>query len=202
MTIPMPSLSIRLISLCAAAWLLAPPAAAQSVTPPPAVPSAAAPPAATQAAPPQAAPPQAAPPPARPAAAKPGATPAPGPLSKQDAQMAQAGLRAAQLVDAGRSGELWDGASEVAKKAVTREVFVRQVEAARARLGALLGRGVASVARVQYAAGSQVPPGVYVNVSFPSRFANAPQPVRELVSLRLDDDKTWRLVGYHVGPPE
>jgi hypothetical protein len=192
MTISMPFLSIRLISLCAAAWLLASPAAAQSVVPPPA-----APPAATQPASPQAAPP-----PARPAAAKPGGAAAPGPLSKQDAQMAQAGLRAAQLVDAGRSGELWDGASEVAKKAVTREVFVRQVEAARARLGALLGRGVASVARVQYAAGSQVPPGVYVNVSFPSRFANAPQPVRELVSLRLDDDKTWRLVGYHVGPPE
>ncbi|WP_369980567.1 DUF4019 domain-containing protein [Xanthomonas bundabergensis] len=138
---------------------------------------------------------------AKPAASKRAEPAAPGPLSKQDAQMAQAGLRAAQLVDAGRSGELWDGASAVAKKAVAREAFVRQVEAGRARLGALLGRGVASVARVQYAAGSQVPPGVYVNISFPSRFANAPQPVRELVSLRLDEDKTWRLVGYHVGPP-
>ncbi|PPT83272.1 DUF4019 domain-containing protein [Xanthomonas theicola] len=159
--------------------------------------AAAAQPAVSQPAPPQ----PAAPPPA---ASKPAAavTPAaPGPLSKQDAQMAQAGLRAAQLVDAGRSGELWDGASAVAKKAVAREVFVRQVDADRARLGALLGRGVASVARVQYAAGSQVPPGVYVNIRFPSRFANAPQPVRELVSLRLDEDKTWRLVGYHVGPP-
>ncbi|MCI2261732.1 DUF4019 domain-containing protein [Xanthomonas indica] len=130
------------------------------------------------------------------------ATPAPGPLAKQDAQMAQAGLRAAQLVDAGRTGELWDGASAVAKKAVTRAVFVREIDAARARLGALLGRGVASVARVQYAAGSQVPPGTYVNISFPSRFANAPQPVRELVSLRLDEDKTWRLVGYHVAMPD
>ncbi|XQA67781.1 DUF4019 domain-containing protein [Xanthomonas sacchari] len=130
------------------------------------------------------------------------AAPAPGPLAKQDAQMAQAGLRAAQLVDAGRTGELWDGASAVAKKAVTRAVFVREIDAARARLGALLGRGVASVARVQYAAGSQVPPGTYVNISFPSRFANAPQPVRELVSLRLDEDKTWRLVGYHVAMPD
>ncbi|MBO9827831.1 DUF4019 domain-containing protein [Xanthomonas sp. A2111] len=130
------------------------------------------------------------------------AVPAPGPLAKQDAQMAQAGLRAAQLVDAGRTGELWDGASAVAKKAVTRAVFVREIDAARARLGALLGRGVASVARVQYAAGSQVPPGTYVNISFPSRFANAPQPVRELVSLRLDEDKTWRLVGYHVAMPD
>ncbi|WP_420007313.1 DUF4019 domain-containing protein [Xanthomonas sacchari] len=130
------------------------------------------------------------------------AAPAPGPLTKQDAQMAQAGLRAAQLVDAGRTGELWDGASAVAKKAVTRAVFVREIDAARARLGTLVGRGVASVARVQYAAGSQVPPGTYVNISFPSRFANAPQPVRELVSLRLDEDKTWRLVGYHVAMPD
>lgn len=139
--------------------------------------------------------------PAQPAAPPKSAEPAPenAQLVKQDAQMAAAGLRAAQLVDAGRSGELWDGASEVAKKAVTREAFVRQIGAERARLGALVGRGVASVARVRYGAGAQVPAGVYVNVSFPSRFANAPQPIRELVSLRLDDDRTWRVVGYHVG---
>lgn len=197
MPTPMP-LSTRLLAplLYAAAFAVAAQPAAQSAAPQPA---AAQPAAAAQSAvsPPAATQPAA----SKPAASRPAAPPAPGPLSKQDAQMAQAGLRAAQLVDAGRSGELWDGASAVAKKAVAREAFVRQVDADRARLGALLGRGVASVARVRYAAGSQVPPGVYVNISFPSRFANAPQPVRELVSLRLDDDKTWRLVGYHVGPP-
>ncbi|KMM75467.1 hypothetical protein ACP93_11090 [Xanthomonas sp. NCPPB 1128] len=181
---------LTLVSGAAAAQTAAPtPSAAPA--PPAAPPAAPAAPAATPAAAPKPVP--------RHAGA---AAPAPGPLAKQDAQMAQAGLRAAQLVDAGRTGELWDGVSVVAKKAVTRAVFVREIDAARARLGALLGRGVASVARVQYAAGSQVPPGTYVNISFPSRFANAPQPVRELVSLRLDEDKTWRLVGYHVGLPD
>ncbi|MXV12015.1 DUF4019 domain-containing protein [Xanthomonas sp. LMG 8992] len=186
-------LALVLLTLVAGA------AAAQTAAPTPS--AAPAPPAAPPAASPtSSAAPTAAP---KPAPRHAGATaPAPGPLAKQDAQMAQAGLRAAQLVDAGRTGELWDGASVVAKKAVTRAVFVREIDAARARLGALLGRGVASVARVQYAAGSQVPPGTYVNISFPSRFANAPQPVRELVSLRLDEDKTWRLVGYHVGLPD
>nr|WP_254461430.1 DUF4019 domain-containing protein [Xanthomonas sacchari] len=174
-------------------------APAPSTAPAPAPPAAASAPPATSSATPPAAPAAVPKPAPRHAGA---AAPAPGPLAKQDAQMAQAGLRAAQLVDAGRTGELWDGASAVAKKAVTRAVFVREVDAARARLGALLGRGVASVARVQYAAGSQVPPGTYVNISFPSRFANAPQPVRELVSLRLDEDKTWRLVGYHVAMPD
>ncbi|MDY4295363.1 MULTISPECIES: DUF4019 domain-containing protein [unclassified Xanthomonas] len=185
-------LTLVLLALVAgaASAQTAPPAssAPAPTTAPPAAPAA---PAAAPAAAPKPAP--------RHAAA---AAPAPGPLAKQDAQMAQAGLRAAQLVDAGRTGELWEGASVVAKKAVTRAVFVREIDAARARLGALLGRGVASVARVQYAAGSQVPPGTYVNISFPSRFANAPQPVRELVSLRLDEDKTWRLVGYHVAMPD
>ncbi|UYC10656.1 DUF4019 domain-containing protein [Xanthomonas sp. CFBP 8445] len=185
-------LTLVLLALAAgvASAQTAPPAssAPAPTTAPPAAPAA---PAAAPAAAPKPAPRHAGP-----------AAPAPGPLAKQDAQMAQAGLRAAQLVDAGRTGELWDGASAVAKKAVTRAVFVREIDAARARLGALLGRGVASVARVQYAAGSQVPPGTYVNISFPSRFANAPQPVRELVSLRLDEDKTWRLVGYHVAMPD
>ena len=44
----------------------------------------------------------------------------------------------------------------------------------------------------------QVPEGLYINVSFPTRFAKAPQPVRELVSFRLDEDKTWRLAGYSL----
>ncbi|WP_295949504.1 DUF4019 domain-containing protein [uncultured Xanthomonas sp.] len=185
-------LTLVLLALVAgAASAQTAPPASSAPTPTTAPPAAPAAPAAAPAAVPKPAPRHAGP-----------AAPAPGPLAKQDAQMAQAGLRAAQLVDAGRTGELWDGASVVAKKAVTRAVFVREIDAARARLGALLGRGVASVARVQYAAGSQVPPGTYVNISFPSRFANAPQPVRELVSLRLDEDKTWRLVGYHVAMPD
>lgn len=60
------------------------------------------------------------------------------------------------------------------------------------------GRGQGSVTRVKYGPGAQVPEGLYVNVSFPTRFAKAQQPVRELVSFRLDEDKTWRLAGYSL----
>ncbi|AKU50382.1 DUF4019 domain-containing protein [Xanthomonas arboricola pv. juglandis] len=139
---------------------------------------------------------------ARPAAA-PQAAPAAGPaqqaqLTKQNTEMTQAALRVAQMVDANQVASLWDGASSVAKTAVKRDVFVSQIGAERARLGAVVGRGQGSVTRVKYAAGAQVPEGLYVNVSFPTRFAKAQQPVRELVSFRLDEDKTWRLAGYSL----
>jgi len=122
-------------------------------------------------------------------------------LAKQDAEMSRAALQAAQLVDANRTGELWDGASSVARNAVTREAFVSQIAAARGKVGALVGRGKPSVSRMRYGAGAPVPEGIYVNVAFPTRFANSPQPVRELVSFRLEDDKVLRLAGYALTPP-
>jgi len=119
-------------------------------------------------------------------------------LTKQNIEMTQAALRVAQMVDSGQLASLWDGASKVAKTAVRRDVFVSQIGTERARLGAVVGRGQGSVTRVKYGPGAQVPEGLYVNVSFPTRFVNAQQPVRELVSFRLDEDKTWRLAGYSL----
>ena len=48
------------------------------------------------------------------------------------------------------------------------------------------------------AAGAQVPEGLYINVSLPTRFSNSAQPVRELVSFRLDEDQVWRVSGYSI----
>lgn len=146
--------------------------------------------------------------PARPAttAAAPQGTPQLTPaqqaqVARQDAEMTAAALRTAQLVDAGRSGEVWDGASAIARKAVTRPAFITQLQADRTRLGTLVGRGQPSVTRVRYAAGAAVPEGLYVSVSFPTRFASSAQPVRELVSFRLDEDQVWRVAGYSLRAP-
>jgi hypothetical protein len=146
--------------------------------------------------------PAAAPPAATPGARAP-ATPAIAPaqqaqLAKQDADMTRAAQQVAQLVDAQQAGQVWDGASAVARKAVTREAFANSVNGDRNKLGALVSRGKPSITRVQYPAGAAVPEGIYLNVSFPTRFANNAQPVRELVSFRLDEDKVWRASGYSV----
>ncbi|MGB5907799.1 MAG: DUF4019 domain-containing protein, partial [Stenotrophomonas maltophilia] len=119
-------------------------------------------------------------------------------VQKQDAEMGAAAVKAAQLVDANRAGELWDGASAVARRAVPKAAFVSQLTAERTRLGALAGRGQPTITRVKYSAGAAVPEGLYINVSFPTRFANSAQPVRELVSFRFDEDQVWRLAGYSL----
>jgi len=73
-----------------------------------------------------------------------------------------------------------------------------QLAAERTRLGTLAGRGQPTITRVKYSAGAAVPEGLYINVSFPTRFANSAQPVRELVSFRFDEDQVWRLAGYSL----
>ncbi|WP_145478184.1 DUF4019 domain-containing protein [Stenotrophomonas rhizophila] len=160
------------------------PAVALAQTPPPATP----------------APAPARPVPSAPAApARPALTPQQqAQVQKQDAEMAAAGLKVAQLVDTQRAAEAWKGASAIARRSVTEQAFVAQLDADRKRLGALQSRGQPVVTRVKYAPGATVPEGLYINVSFPTRFANSAQPVRELVSFRLDEDRVWRLAGYSV----
>jgi hypothetical protein len=112
--------------------------------------------------------------------------------------MVQAARQVLALVDAGRADEVWDGASPAIRRIVPRAEFLMRVAADRKRLGAVVSRGDPAIDRERYAAGGRVPQGEYVNVAFPTRFANVEQPVRELVSFRLDEDRVWRVSGYSV----
>lgn len=119
-------------------------------------------------------------------------------LARQDTEMSGAAAQVIQLVDQGKAAEIWDGASPVAKAVVARQDFITQIGADRKQLGVPTERKQMAVTRAAYAAGGAVPAGNYINVVFATRFANAAEPVRELVSFHLDDDKTWRVSGYSV----
>ena len=119
-------------------------------------------------------------------------------VARQDAEMASAAAWVVQTVDKNNAAEVWRGASPVAKNVVTVEDFVRQIASDRQKLGAVTDRKQAAVTRTVYPAGGQVPAGNYVNVAYLTKFANMPQPVRELVSFHMDDDKVWRVSGYSV----
>ncbi len=119
-------------------------------------------------------------------------------LRKQDAELIAAARQVMALVDEGRIGEVWDGASSAMKRAVPRAEFVAQVASDRRRVGSPNDREDSAVTRTRYPAGQRVPQGVYANIATPTTFANAPQPVRELVSFRLDEDRTWRVSGYSL----
>lgn len=119
-------------------------------------------------------------------------------LARQDAEISKAAAGVAQLVDTGKVAEVWDGASTVAKAVVTRDDFARQISGDRQKLGAPGERKQLAVTRAAYAAGGEVPAGNYINVVYATKFANAAEPVRELISFRLDDDKVWRVSGYSL----
>lgn len=115
-------------------------------------------------------------------------------VNQQNQQMVQAAVLVVQMVDQGKSDNVWDGASPVAKKIVAKDAFVKQVAADRKMLGAVKSRSVASIGRSS--GGGAAPAGNYVNVAFATQFANAKAPVRELVSFHLDSDNQWRVTGY------
>lgn len=166
------ALALLLVAPVAGAWQAAPPRAPDAAQ----APAAASPPAGRDALPPRRR----------------------EPRSEQDEEMVQAAREVLVLVDGGRAGEVWDGASPAVQRIVPRAEFLMQVAADRTRLGAVVSRGDPDVGRERYAAGGRVPQGEYVNVVFPTRFANVEAPVRELVSFRLDEDRVWRVSGYSV----
>lgn len=116
-------------------------------------------------------------------------------IAKQDQQVTKAAQQIALLVDQGKIGQVWDNASSVAKQASPRAAFVKQIHADRTQLGTVDARQPEGVTRIQ-SNGKKFPPGMYLSVTFASKFKNAPKAVRELISFHLDSDKVWRLAGY------
>lgn len=102
-------------------------------------------------------------------------------------------------IDQGKIGEVWDGASPVAHKAVNRADFIKAVKKQRDRVGTPKSRQVARITDVQ-SDGKRMPAGTYVNVNFATTFSKQAAPEIELVSFHLDSDNHWRLSGYALKP--
>jgi hypothetical protein len=113
--------------------------------------------------------------------------------------MVRGGMQVVQMVDQGKTGELWDGASAAAKKAVSRSDFMAQISKARGPLGASLQRTWVAVNRQVVADSNADVAGQYVSIEYETRFTNTAanrNSMRELVSFHLDSDKIWRFSGY------
>ena len=109
----------------------------------------------------------------------------------------EAGARVARIVDEGKAGDLWDGASAVVKQMVPRQRFTDTVAAAREPLGPAASRAWASVTRTTSPGTPELPAGQYVTVQYDTSFG-AGKTAKEMISFRLDDDKTWRITGYVI----
>jgi len=119
-------------------------------------------------------------------------------IQKQNQVLVQYAESITAMIDNGQSGQVWDQASDVAKKTVSRDQFTKATESDRAKLGKVTSRKIEGVTRALSNGKEKLPQGLYVNVNFATQFSNEAKPVRELVSFHLDSDKKWRLSGYTV----
>jgi len=111
-----------------------------------------------------------------------------------------------QALDAGGAAQIYDGASAVMKRTVSREAFVEAVAATNVRVGRVARREWARVERLQVdnpaagAAASAVPAGTYVTIFLSARNAQDISHL-EQISFRLDEDNQWRLSGVTTQTP-
>ena len=113
--------------------------------------------------------------------------------------MIQASTAVAQMIDQGKPAEVWNGATQMAKNTVTRDVFVTKVNEARKPLGAVSSRTWTAVRRQVEPTGTQIPAGHSMSVEYDTVFSTG-KSVRELVTFRLDEDTVWRFMGYWLQP--
>lgn len=119
-------------------------------------------------------------------------------LQKQNQVLVQYADRIVAMIDNGQAGQVWDQASDVAKKSVSRDQFVNTVQSDRARLGAMKSRKLAIVTHTLSQGTGKLPAGQYVNINYATDFGSQAKPTRELLSFHLDSDRKWRLSGYTV----
>lgn len=99
------------------------------------------------------------------------------------------------LTDDGKYAESWEAAAGYLKKAVSKDDFVKSLQAARTPLGKMISREVQSEQFSTRLPGA--PEGQYVVIQFKTSLANA-QSVVETVTPMLDKDGRWRVSGYYI----
>lgn len=98
-------------------------------------------------------------------------------------------------VDDGKYGESWDAAADYLKNAVTKDDFVKSLNAVRKPLGKLQSREVQSRAYRTSLPGA--PDGEYVVIQFKTVLENK-QLAIETVTPMLSKDRKWKVSGYYV----
>jgi predicted SnoaL-like aldol condensation-catalyzing enzyme len=99
------------------------------------------------------------------------------------------------LVDEGKYAESWDTAAEYLKNAVTKDHFVKSLNAARKPLGKLKSREVKSKEYRTSLPGA--PDGEYVVIQFKTSLENKKSAI-ETVTPMLDKDGNWKVSGYYI----
>ena len=131
-------------------------------------------------------------------AAAPGAPPTEDklqPSTRDDKETIEASRAWLALLDAGKFGPAWDGASPYLKSVVTRQKWVTGVAAARNPFGKFKQRIPVKFARSHSM--PDAPDGDYSLLEFESEFANGKRASEQVIWM-LGDNQVWRVSGYFI----
>ena len=121
------------------------------------------------------------------------------PAVRADSEATDAVVEAATvwlaLVDSGEYEESWDEAADYFQNAVTKENWVRSLNAARKPLGELGSREVKSADYKTALPGA--PDGEYVLMQFTTSFSAKSEAV-ETVTFMAEPDGQWKMAGYFI----
>jgi len=98
-----------------------------------------------------------------------------------------------KLTDAGDGGAAWEQGSKVLKAAYTKEAWTRLGDLALASLGKVVSRKLTSRQKPEGA-----PDGKYMTIQYETAFQKKTS-AAETVTLTLDPDGVWRVMGYVIG---
>lgn len=99
------------------------------------------------------------------------------------------------LVDAGLYARAWEESASAFREKVPRVKWEAYLQDARAALGPLTLRRLASAEHTRAIPGA--PPGEYVVIRYSTSYANRPL-VSETITPMRDADGTWRVAGYFI----
>jgi hypothetical protein len=99
------------------------------------------------------------------------------------------------LVDAGQYDKSWDQAASFFKDKVSKDQWVKSLNAVRKPLGKLISRSSTSTTYATSLPG--VPDGQYVVIQYNTSFEHKKSAV-ETVTPMLDKDGKWRVSGYFI----
>ena len=115
------------------------------------------------------------------------------PSTRDDKETIEASRAWLALLDAGKFGPAWDGASPYLKSVVTRQKWVTGVAAARNPFGKFKQRIPVKFARSHSM--PDAPEGDYSLLEFESEFANGKRASEQVIWM-LGDNQVWRVSGY------
>jgi len=117
------------------------------------------------------------------------------PSTRDDKETIEASRAWLALLDAGKFGPAWDGASPYLKSVVTRQKWVTGVAAARNPFGKFKQRIPVKFARSHSM--PDAPDGDYSLLEFESEFANGKRASEQVIWM-LGDNQVWRVSGYFI----